>query len=356
MEILLFVYGTLLSGAANHRLMKGSECLGKARTKEFYLYFQYAKGTVPYVTNDKGVLNALERYKVQVQGEVYKVTSQRHLTMIDKLEGHPFVYQRQKILVEMQSGEERSAYLYFYNKPLWTSTINIAGDFFNPVLIDQNLLSNQDNYTSFFSKESYDVNHQTFSSIFFEEEEEEEEEEGNYFAYGSNMSQSQMFDRGMSWEMAISGKLPGWELLFNKRSDARQNNKSRLQAGNGIGWANIARKKKKNVSVEGVLYLGVKNLSRLDLYELGYERMEVFIETKDQGEILAITYVARSRAWTDSGLLPPGWYLNKLIEGRNYLSPEYLEKLQRMPRLVKPRIQHKQRRKTWEDWFQAWNY
>lgn len=85
---LVFVYGTLLVGERNHRLLKGTQLLSdEARTQPgFRLY-------------DLGPYPALVRGGDQaVVGEVYEV-DQPTLAALDRLEGHPDLYRRTGIVL-----------------------------------------------------------------------------------------------------------------------------------------------------------------------------------------------------------------------------------------------------------------
>ena len=93
----VFVYGTLLSGEPNHRVLADAELLGEASTEPaFHLV-------------DLGAFPALvPGGKTAVAGEVYKVDNAT-LDRLDRLEGHPRFYRREPITLD--SGQEALAYM-----------------------------------------------------------------------------------------------------------------------------------------------------------------------------------------------------------------------------------------------------
>ncbi len=83
----VFVYGTLLSGEVNHRLIEHARFLGEALTPpEFEL-----ADLGPYPALVPGGVTA-------VRGELYALTPAL-LRVIDRLEGHPDFYRRVSIAV-----------------------------------------------------------------------------------------------------------------------------------------------------------------------------------------------------------------------------------------------------------------
>lgn len=82
----VFVYGSLKKNHYNHLLLAGCEFVQKATTKP--LYRLYDCGRYPcMVKDDKGV---------SVHGEIYKVDA-AVLASLDRLEGVPFLYQREEV-------------------------------------------------------------------------------------------------------------------------------------------------------------------------------------------------------------------------------------------------------------------
>ncbi len=84
----VFVYGTLLKGEPNHRLLADAALVGAALTEPvFYLV-------------DLGPFPALVRGGAgAVVGEVYEV-DRPTLARLDLLEGHPRFYRRQRIALD----------------------------------------------------------------------------------------------------------------------------------------------------------------------------------------------------------------------------------------------------------------
>jgi gamma-glutamylaminecyclotransferase len=82
---LLFVYGTLKRGQANHALLGRSPLLGEWLTAPKYTL--YDLGSYPAVTLEG---------TTAIYGEVYKV-SEKILLRIDRLEEYPLWYDRQLI-------------------------------------------------------------------------------------------------------------------------------------------------------------------------------------------------------------------------------------------------------------------
>jgi gamma-glutamylaminecyclotransferase len=96
-EHCVFVYGTLLAGEPNHRLLQTASFEGPARTADGFALFDL--GAFPgMVRSETGV----------VHGEVYRIDD-RTLAALDRLEGHPDFYER--TLIGLEDGREVWAYL-----------------------------------------------------------------------------------------------------------------------------------------------------------------------------------------------------------------------------------------------------
>jgi gamma-glutamylcyclotransferase (GGCT)/AIG2-like uncharacterized protein YtfP len=78
----VFVYGSLLAGEGNHRVLRGARLLGPAKTPQEFSMFSL--GSFP------GVVRGGE---TAIVGEVYEVDAAT-LAGLDQLEGHPRFYRR----------------------------------------------------------------------------------------------------------------------------------------------------------------------------------------------------------------------------------------------------------------------
>lgn len=111
MRYRVFVYGTLLRGEVNHRLMEDAQLLGPHRTEPCYTLF-----TV-------GAYPALARGgRTAVVGEVYEVDEAR-LRQLDRLEDYPRLYGRD--LIPTPYGR---AWVYLYRGPLRDRGVIRSGD------------------------------------------------------------------------------------------------------------------------------------------------------------------------------------------------------------------------------------
>ena len=131
-----------------------------------------------------------------------------------------------------------------------------------------------------------------------------------YFAYGSNLNQQRMIERGVIFTEMRPAKLYDYELRFNKVSKQG-------------AVANVIYKK--DSIVEGILYR-VQSLDLLDKYEGvksgHYNRVLLNVDG-----VLANVYICENKQFLQEGLKPKQEYLNHLLEGKNYMSEEYFEKL-----------------------------
>ncbi len=94
----VFVYGTLLSGEPNHRLLASAARVGEARTEP--AFDLVSLGAFPAMVAGG---------RTAVAGEVYEVDAAT-LADLDRLEGHPRFYQRRRIRLE--DGGEVLAYVF----------------------------------------------------------------------------------------------------------------------------------------------------------------------------------------------------------------------------------------------------
>lgn len=84
----VFVYGTLLAGEPNHRVLAGARLVANARTEP------------AFELRDLGAFPGLVRGGAHaVAGEVYEV-DEATLAALDRLEGHPRSYRRTRIALD----------------------------------------------------------------------------------------------------------------------------------------------------------------------------------------------------------------------------------------------------------------
>ena len=140
-----------------------------------------------------------------------------------------------------------------------------------------------------------------------------------YCAYGSNMNPQRVAQRGLAVESAFSGHLKDMVLRFNKRS--RRNAEWAVA---NVGWS-------PGDTVEGVLY-HLKDHAQIELMDpfegapRYYSRERFPVHTG--GEIYyAWVYVANP-SQIDNTVLPLKWYVGQLLEGRAFLSDDYVARLE----------------------------
>ena len=96
----VFVYGTLMSGEANHRYLENAAFLGKAAIEG---YDMYSVGWYPAVVSGDGL----------IIGEVYRVPLQ-DMPSIDMLEGEGSLYIKKCVSIRYGEGNTTFAFLYVY--------------------------------------------------------------------------------------------------------------------------------------------------------------------------------------------------------------------------------------------------
>lgn len=138
-----------------------------------------------------------------------------------------------------------------------------------------------------------------------------------YFAYGSNIKESQLKERGINPRNYKAGYINNFYLRFNKKST------------DGSGKANIERKE--GEKVWGVFYR-ISEAEYLNLhenFEKGYNQIELSGTVQDE-HCLAKTFIASSQRIDDS-LMPTQKYKKIIIEGaeEKRLPKEYISFLKR---------------------------
>jgi hypothetical protein len=167
-----------------------------------------------------------------------------------------------------------------------------------------------------------------------------------YFAYGSNMSESQMRDRRVPFTSRRAAHLPGYRLAFNKHSI------SIASPMTGVGNILVDPES----TVHGIFYEGTTELSfsQLDIYECvqdaHYYRkvIEVLVNDDDDGggdvdkassengmtsrqklrTVRAVTYIAcDDRVGDPANMRPTRAYLARLLQGEDLLPKWYVDVL-----------------------------
>jgi gamma-glutamylaminecyclotransferase len=87
-EMLVFVYGRMKQGGADHAILAGSRFLGQALTAPVYDLVDL--GGLPGLTKEGGMA---------VHGEIYAV-DRRTLTSLDEFEDHPDTFHRDNLLLD----------------------------------------------------------------------------------------------------------------------------------------------------------------------------------------------------------------------------------------------------------------
>ncbi len=112
--ILLFAYGTLMSGYGNNAYLKKQKLIGKGKTVGEYTMYA---SCIPFINENEKTS--------QIHGELWEVDI-RVLPYIDALENHPNWYQRKEVPVTVD-GKTYTAWLYFNDETHGTKVV--SGDF-----------------------------------------------------------------------------------------------------------------------------------------------------------------------------------------------------------------------------------
>lgn len=102
MDHLVFVYGTLKRGYALNQALSRSLFISKATTGPQYTLL--SGPMFPFLVERKGI---------GARGELYMVDD-KTLQDLDRIEGHPNFYKRQKIKVRDEFGRELEAFAYIH--------------------------------------------------------------------------------------------------------------------------------------------------------------------------------------------------------------------------------------------------
>ena len=141
-----------------------------------------------------------------------------------------------------------------------------------------------------------------------------------YFAYGSNMDlarleTARLIPEGLRVKDRVLGRVDGWQLVFNKPW-------SKFSGG---GAANIMEHP--TAHIYGTLNLmDPRGLDVLDHYEGvsggHYRRAPLCVARPAYNDVVdAVVYLADGEL--DATLIPPRFYLDHLLEGRDLLPADY---------------------------------
>jgi len=125
-----------------------------------------------------------------------------------------------------------------------------------------------------------------------------------YFAYGSNMDEERMKERGVNFNERKYAFIKGWKLTFNKVVSDNPTE----------GYANI--EKDDNGIVEGILYQieedGLKILDKCEGVPVHYTREELEVWLANKEKVIAYVYIA-NKGKVNDGLKSSKKYLNHLM-------------------------------------------
>ena len=138
-----------------------------------------------------------------------------------------------------------------------------------------------------------------------------------YFAYGSNMSEKRMIDRGLTPLSKQVAFLNDYKFIINKKSKKNPNN----------GFANVIPEQ--NKIVEGILYevyeTDIIKLDKFEGYPNHYGREILDLRLSDGSKIKGVVYVAQQQWTSPVELKTTNEYKNFILEGKQYISENYYE-------------------------------
>lgn len=138
-----------------------------------------------------------------------------------------------------------------------------------------------------------------------------------YFAYGSNMNENRMIQRGLKPKSKEAAYIEEFEFKINKKS--YKNPK--------IGYANIMPKK--GSIVEGIVYdvseNDIKKLDKFEGYPKHYYRDYLDVKLKNGDIVKAYVYIAKGEWISVEELKTTNKYKENILKGREMLSNNYYE-------------------------------
>jgi gamma-glutamylcyclotransferase (GGCT)/AIG2-like uncharacterized protein YtfP len=148
-----------------------------------------------------------------------------------------------------------------------------------------------------------------------------------YFAYGGNMDEDLMIDRGINFQYFANGILENYQFVFNKLLKPGEKRKE-------IGAAANVELKEAEI-VWGVIYelTSEEELKKLDYFEgAGYGRTKRVIIIMDEkrgvGRVSAFLYEAKKDNKIE-GFRPSAGYLSRILKGaiKHRLPADYINKV-----------------------------
>lgn len=283
----IFVYGTLRRKGGNHNILSGATFLGNAITQSKYA--MHSSSSIPFVSEQQPVS--------AIVGEVYSV-DENTFQLLDRLEhcipstsdSSGFAsrswYIRKEVSVSMEDGQEVIQAWMYINEQETHYAIVRSGDFFNRSV--------------------------------------EESNKHWYFAYGSNMMLSRMFERKAFFTQRIKAYLPKHQLVFNKAA----------KGSSDEGYANIVQAEQQTTL--GILYeIDDHGLRELDKREgvatQHYKRITMAVES-EIGMVEAQVYIAHPSK-IGTGLRPSAQYIGYLHGGVEFYGQALRESIDLAVRL-----------------------
>lgn len=105
--MIVAVYGSLRKDMGNHRLMDGSEFIGKGILQD---------GSTMFSSGGFPILSFALTKSEPVLVELYNVDNPRNMMMLDRLEGYPDWYNRTERQFKMEDGSMMTAWIYHQDR------------------------------------------------------------------------------------------------------------------------------------------------------------------------------------------------------------------------------------------------